>query len=380
MGDTIKQLVTTRTWSRNQVLLLVGIVDSDGRVSWGECVGRADTALLEQLLADKIAPVLVGRPTSDFYALSAAVEALTYTVTHTRTIEPEPGMSRRGILSLTGLVEPERAQIETEIETRPLPAPLRYGISHALYNLSPPSLATHERTERLQLQGAFRSNQLSAVNRLVLERVPIIGVTAALAAAQDEAISGQLQNLVRQVVGRIGEVAPADYTPTIQLDAKGFYGRLLSNSGKIAGAMYGLMKAARPYPVRVIDPVLDVATMREVVEAIKFRKMENVEVGATVRTTAELAQWEAQSAHFLVFPAAVIGSLATLITLAQTSQLPFMIGCDAAETAHTLPHLLHIADHTNCIALLTLSQESRHLAHNVLVRREIEKRVEKWAS
>jgi methylaspartate ammonia-lyase len=302
---------------RSELSLLVGLVIDDRRIAWGECTFAADSEqdgrLNESIhiLQEIIIPALMGQPLGNVIALMEQIDQMRHDVTVVRPITaetPPPKRSRRELF--TSLINPE--QEIREVVERPLPPELRQGISQALFSaaaLVEDSTIVEAVARIYSLQPAESPLPI----HLIFDDLPnpddpaLAQITAAsygLTINDDDPVkelgSGgvRLQNRVRQLKNRVVRYLnndyPAQQTTGFLFDLKGGYGMLYEqNTGHILGALNGLEQVVKPYPLRLVDPVImddragQMAIMKELQNFIRLRKMKT---GLIARSWIETAE------------------------------------------------------------------------------------------
>jgi methylaspartate ammonia-lyase len=303
----------------------VGLILSDGRVAWGDCVavaysGKAGrdpvfrTADGLGTIHRKIAPALEGREVTSFREMAAEIGMLTR-----RTRVPKPGrtesndsedadrrgLSRRDLLTAPlrlfrdGDAEakaPEAGQttsVEHIIVERPLHTAVRYGVSHALlkavaltrgvtmaeviaeeWNLPQPG-----RPVPIHAQSGGRRRENA--DKMIARRVASLPHALVEDIPQQLGEDGeQLVSYVRWLKTRIAELGGDEYRPAIHLDVHGALGRIYENNvGRILGYLYRLESWVQPYTLRVESPVIaesraaQIETLKTLREYIQFRSM-----------------------------------------------------------------------------------------------------------
>ncbi|HEX6385984.1 MAG TPA: hypothetical protein VF177_15040 [Anaerolineae bacterium] len=293
-------------------IVSVGLVVDNERVAWGVCPllsgGPLSVDTTINSIQQTVAPALQGERLASFRELAAKVEALTETVTITETL-PEPEgdnqaskFSRRDLFtgrlwSTPPSEEPAPRTREISVQRSLLPA-IRYGVSQAL--LAAVAMAQNKRvaetvvaeynlpakpisTVAIHVSAGPPSDEaITAVDTLLSSQVASLGYT--IAGSNDKAQMGsngeRLQQYVRRLQTQIAAAETSGYQPVIHLDVRGGLGRLFDNDpGKILGALFGLEQAAKPYLVRVVDPVImdsrqgQIETLRQLKEYLRLRRM-----------------------------------------------------------------------------------------------------------
>ncbi|NHZ72723.1 MAG: hypothetical protein GWP17_06540, partial [Aquificales bacterium] len=132
----------------------------------------------------------------------------------------------------------------------------------------------------------------------------------------------RLQQFIRQLAELITRVGHSSYQPTIHLDAAGSLGQLFDNdAGRVLGALYGLEQAAKPYQLRVVDPVLldaqeaQIELMCQLMEYVRMRRM-NVQLAAStgINSLADVEAFvQAEAVHLLTLSMPDLGSIHQVI-------------------------------------------------------------------
>ncbi len=265
-----------------QEIVLVGLKLSNGRFAWGECVADPNTAVSFtaqygiETIEEKIAPRLIGKPVTHLSELMSHITDLTEEITITETTYPPPPMqktpSRRDILRgdwqpMTAVPEPiiHSHQIE-----RPIHAAIRYGISQALLKAV---AITQEKSivalvcdmagidlpeTAVSLQSEINPQIPLNISTIVKNSVASVGYTTS--GKNHEIELGKqgeiLQRFARQLATQLKKTAAPEQV-AFYFRVRGGYGALCNNNlGKVLGLLYGLETAAKPFLVRVEDPIL----------------------------------------------------------------------------------------------------------------------------
>ncbi|KAA3658303.1 MAG: hypothetical protein DWQ04_25475, partial [Chloroflexi bacterium] len=244
--------------------LLVGLKLENGRIYWGDCALSLDA----QSIISQIQPILGGQPLSSFQELIAQLDNFHEEVRVTRIIQSEPEtsasagtFSRRKLIS--GFLADDKAQAQPVevVEKRPLPAPLRFAISQALFSAAAVESNQSLLSLLVDLYGAVAASgkislhveaneaNMAVVRSILPAQVASLGYNTG--STNHKATLGanaeRLQAHVRQVKAWIESVAP-EAAPAIHLNIQGGFAELYENNeGKILGALYGLEQAVKPY-------------------------------------------------------------------------------------------------------------------------------------
>ena len=338
----------------------IGLVIDDKAVTWGECVVEpaADSAdsftSAASIIEQKIAPLLEGRSLNDYRLLLTKLETLTETAVipcpFPQQENPSTAISRRHFLTgnlTAGLDNPAAAKEQTT-DQRPFPPGIRYSISRLLLTalaearrVTVAELITAEynlttRPSPVPIHLDMDANSPMPDASLLTKPIQSLGfrVTGENPKAQLGPNGERLQRFVRQLTKLISAVAEPSYHPVIHLDVAGGLGQLFNNDvGRLLGALYGLEQAARPYPLRVVDPALaddlaeQVALTRQLIEYARVRRMDiQVAAKAHLNTLADVRTVvNAGAAHLLQL------SLPRLGTVHQTMQAIQL--CQEGQTA-----------------------------------------------
>ncbi len=259
--------------------LLIGVVLNDQFIGWSKCVGLFDNAAIiytveaaMKTVQEIVMPALHKRPFSTLQSLSAQLDTLTETITVVESLpveQPSATVSRRNILAgnFKTNVKPVEPNIKKTEAKRPLPAPLRFGISHAyltaVSNLHNQSIAqtvaemyglSIEKTS-IPIHILVNDGNMTAAQPILAKHVTSLGYET----GNDIEVLGSngrhLQRLVRQVSAWISTLAP-EYQATIHLNLEGALSKMFENdAGKMLGSLYGLERAAKPYDVCIENPL-----------------------------------------------------------------------------------------------------------------------------
>ncbi len=133
-----------------------------------------------------------------------------------------------------------------------------------------------------------------------------------------------LQRLTRRLRDQLMSIS-GEYNPHIHLTLQGGLGKLFGEQpGKILGALFGLEQAAKPYRLRVEDPIImanresQVQKLLELSEFLRLRRM-NVELvaNAWVNSVDDARAFiDAKAVHLLRLNLPLLGSLSNCIELA----------------------------------------------------------------
>jgi methylaspartate ammonia-lyase len=304
----------------------VGLVLSDQRVAWGDCVsvaygGKAGRYPVFRtsdglgIIRRKVLPVLSGREITTFREMVAEIQALRHEV---RVPAPPPeeldtpatseagadeGLSRRDLLTAPlrflrpeGSEEeetPEHAEPKRVTVERPLHPAIRYGVSQAL--LKAVAMASHltmaeviadewglpQPGRSVPVHAQSGAERRKNADKMIVRRLP------SLPHALVEDIPSQLgedgEKLVRYVrwlTQRIRDLGGPGYRPAIHLDVHGALGQIYENDlGRILGYLYRMESSVQPYTLRVESPLImetraaHIETMRTLRKYVQFRKM-----------------------------------------------------------------------------------------------------------
>jgi len=305
---------------------LVGLVLDDGRVAWGDCVGMVPRGRVKswpvfraaegiESVQDVVKPFLVGR-TLSFRELSAEIEALTEVVEEERPIPPErdgarneeeehggvENAGRRALLtaaarlltpypSATEENQPDQTAssvVRTEMVkvVRQLHPAVRYGVTQALlqatalvrgvsmaeviadeWNLPYPTLP-------VPIHAQCGTERHLSVDSMILRRVASLpDAFVDNVSEQVGAEATKLSRYVRWVRQRIRELGDREYQPIIHLDLNGALGQIFDNRrGPILGQLYTMEFEAKPYALRVVDPIVEGSLEAQIEALQKLRR------------------------------------------------------------------------------------------------------------
>jgi methylaspartate ammonia-lyase len=304
----------------------VGLVLSDKRVVWGECVGVAysgkagrdpvfRTADGLSAIHRKVTPALEGREITSFREMAAEIDALTQATRIPTPLGSEStdseeshsrGLSRRELLTAplrlfhdgdSGAAASEARQTartgQHVTEERPLHTAVRYGVSQALLKavaltrgVTMAEVIAEEwdlpRPDRpvpihAQSGGERRQN----ADKMIVRRVTSLPHALVEDIPQQLGEDGeQLVSYVRWLTKRILKLGGPEYRPDIHLDVHGALGRIYENNlGRVLGYLYRLESSVQPYTLRVESPVVmetrgaQIETLRTLREYVQFRDM-----------------------------------------------------------------------------------------------------------
>jgi methylaspartate ammonia-lyase len=303
----------------------VGLVLSDKRVVWGDCVGVAYSGKAGRdpvfrtadglgAIHRKVTPALEGREITSFREMAAEIDAITQ-----KTRVPTPGrsestgaedtrslgLSRRDLLTAPlrlfrdedartkALEARQTAPGEYAAVVRPLHTAIRYGVSQALlkavaltrgvtmaeviteeWDLPQPGrpVPIHAQSggERRKNADKMIARQVASLPHALVEDIP-------LQLGED---GEQLVSYVRWLKKRIAELGGDEYRPAIHLDVHGALGRIYRNNlGRILGYLYRLESWVQPHSLRLESPVIaetraaQIETLRTLREYVQFRNM-----------------------------------------------------------------------------------------------------------
>jgi methylaspartate ammonia-lyase len=263
-----------------QTILSVGLVLDDGFVAWGECVAEPseqfDVQAAIRCIDDVVRPFFLNQPLTTFRDVADKLNNLTEIVTLTEATYPlpsqPPGPSRREILrgQFTAVPAPPQPIVQQREVERPLLAPIRYGLSQALWQ----AIAHVQQKTLLAVlveeYGLMTSSTAVPLHVEINPHTPlsIASITQNPIASIGYSISGinpvielgqngeVLQRFVRQLKEQlVGTADPQSFA--FHLNVRGGYGQLHDQQlGRILGTLVGLESAAGPFLVRVEDPFL----------------------------------------------------------------------------------------------------------------------------
>jgi len=362
--------------------LLVGLKLDNGRIHWGDCALSLDA----QSIISQIQPILVNQPLSLFQELITQLDNFQEEVPVIRIIQPEPKtsastgtFSRRKLIS--GFLADDKPQVEQVevMEKRPLPAPLRFAISQALYSAA--AVASNQSllsllgelygvvaaSEKIPLHVEANETNMAIVRSILSTQVTSLGYNTG--STNHKATLGanaeRLQAHVRQVKAWIESVAP-EAEPAIYLNVQGGFSELYENNeGKILGALYGLEQATKPYTLVVENLIVGEktavsSTLRKLQSYLGVRKMSvKLAAGNDLFSTEALHHFvERKAVHQIHLDIARFGSIPQIVAFMQRcheQNRQVIVKCDEgggetavslalASHAHALsgpPHLLY---------------------------------------
>jgi methylaspartate ammonia-lyase len=288
--------------------VLVGLILDDGRVAWGDCVGMVPqgkvkpwpafrAAIGMQSVLDVVKPFLLGR-TLSFRELCAEIETLTEVVEEQRPVPPDregsgtkeenagvENAGRRALLTAAarlltpypisseedGNETPEAVRMETVQVVRPLHPAVRYGVTQALLlaeamarGVSMAEVVADEwglprPTQPVPIHAQCGAERHLSVDRMILRRVASLpGAPVDNIPEQMGTEGNKLPRYVRWIRQRIRELGDSDYKPFIHLDLNGALGDVFGDRrGPILAQIYTTEFEAKPYLVRLVDPVVE---------------------------------------------------------------------------------------------------------------------------
>jgi methylaspartate ammonia-lyase len=303
----------------------VGLVLSDGRVAWGDCVavaysGKAGrdpvfrTADGLSTIRSKVTPTLEGREITSFREMAAEIDVLTQMTRVRAPRRPQSsdsedaqsrGLSRRDLLTAPLRFlrdEDAEAAVSGAGETpstdyvtveQPLHTATRYGVSQALlktvaltrgvtmaeviaeeWDLPQPGrpvpIHAQSGAERCKNGDKMIARKVASLPHALVEDIP-----------QQLGEDGEeLVSYVRWLKKRILELGGTGYRPAIHLDVHGALGRIYENNlGRILGYLYRLESSVQPFTLRVESPVImetraaQIETLGTLREYVQFRNM-----------------------------------------------------------------------------------------------------------
>ncbi|MCL7453652.1 MAG: hypothetical protein M8467_11465 [Anaerolineae bacterium] len=297
----------------------VGLVLDTGMVAWGDCVstahgpwrgiadGEAGLVPLFRVAAgldtirQVVAPWLQGQALGRFRDMAAGLDQLTERVT---ILKPradaesgQEGLSRRALLTaparmLKAAQEEEEAPEAIEVEQGLHPA-IHYGLGQALLQAvawARGVTMTEVITEEWGLPRPWAPVRVHAdsgheryfhAEKMIVRRVESLPhATVDDVRGQVGAEGAELSRYLRWLTQRIGQLGGRDYRPVIHLDLNGALGRIYDNQpGKILGQLHTWELAAKPYLLRIENPVIldsrasQLEAMAQLREYLHFRKM-----------------------------------------------------------------------------------------------------------
>jgi methylaspartate ammonia-lyase len=269
----------------------IGLVLDSGQVAWGDCVaasysgqaGRDPLFRSEpgvETIRRVVCPTLEGRALAGFRELAAEVDALLEQIEMERPVpaarpEGEEGVSRRALLTAPSrLLQSARGEVapptERVLATRRLHTAIRFGLSQALLQGAALVRATTmaevitaewglPRPERcVPIHAQSGAERYYNAEKMIVRRI------ASLPHALGDDITSQvgrdgaeMTRYIRWLGGRIGQLGGRDYGPAIHLDLHGALGCIHDNHpGRMLGQLVTWAAAARPYPLRLENPVI----------------------------------------------------------------------------------------------------------------------------
>jgi hypothetical protein len=321
-SHTIANLILKRGLSPSGESILVGVVLTNGCVTWGACGQLADIPAAINTLKQLVTPLLQDQPLHSFPKLVAQVDKLTETETQPRPVssplDPPTNRASRTISRrqlITGHSTEDTPEMEQVTITRPLSPSLRFGVSQAiLYGIA---LSQHESLVTV-LAEAFNTPISPKTIPLLVDaektNIAIIKPIIARAAAigywtghlNHKRTLGsnaeRLQAHVRQVKTWLMDIVH-EAQLTIHLNIQGGFTDLYdNNAGKILGALYGLEQAAKPYALVIENIVMGDVTavsdnMKQIQSYLDSRKMTvKLAAGYSLFPPAALKQFVADKA------------------------------------------------------------------------------------
>lgn len=305
--------------------VLVGLVLGDGRVAWGDCVSMVPggkvkpwpafrTAAGMTSILDIVKPFLVGQ-TLDFRELSADIEILMEVVEEQRPVAPDEdgdgtitendgveNAGRRALLTAAArLLTPfpiapdedeadqktsEAVPMETVKVVQPLHPAVRYGVTQALLlaesmvrGISMSEVIADEwglprPTELVPIHAQCGAERHLSVDRMILRRVASLpGALVDNISAQMGTEGNKLPRYVRWIRQRIRELGDSDYRPFIHIDLNGALGEVFGDRrGPLLAQIYTTEFEARPYLVRLVDPVVEDSLEAQIEALQKLRR------------------------------------------------------------------------------------------------------------
>lgn len=347
--------------------LLIGVELENGRIAWGECCPLPDTRAAVEIVQQQIRPILAGQSLSALPALITQIGELQEERTVTHIIPPAATPSASGSTIsrrrlITGFMATDKPQTKQVVEKRPLPTPLRFGLSQALFhayaaesNQSLPSLLTNlyalpGSRQAIPLHVAATETNIRLVSSLLSTQVASLGYSTGSSNHKTTlgANAEKLQAHVRQVNTWIASVAP-QANPAIHLNIQGGFTDLYDNNeGKILGALHGLEQAAKPYAVVMENVAAGEATavaktLRKLQSYLGVRKMSvRLAAGSSLFSPEDLRLLvEKKAVHQIHLDAGRFGSIPQIVAfirLCREKNINVILGCAAGvvETAVTI--------------------------------------------
>jgi len=360
----------------------VGLVLSDGRVAWGDCVavefsgkaGRDPVLRIDPAVAtiDRVvAPMLLGRSLTAFGELAAEVDGLTEEVVESRPLpqrQPGQDLSRRELLAAPVRLLQSDPQTESIIVRQKLHTAVRYGVSQAILGAvalvrgvtptevicqewglplpdSPVAVHAQSGGERYTNADKMIARRVASLPHALVDNIP----------EQLGSDGGELVRYARWLQERLQTLGDDGYRPTIHLDVHGALGRIFENNlGRVLGHLYALEKAVQPYRLRVECPVMmdsrqaQIQAMKTLREYVRARKM-SVQIVADewANTLDDIRAFvDAQAADMIQVKMPDLGSLHHTIEAVQwcrTRGVAAFLGGSCAETDLSARVSAHVA-------------------------------------
>ncbi len=336
--------------------------------AWGDCVvpahpsaGATPASQSSHLsmIRDVVAPTFTGRQITSFREMAAPLDTLTHEVrvpapTTATKSGPERlvqgdsrALSRRDLLSAPlRLLRPEAPADETgqplgppptqyTTTRRSLPSAVRYGVSQALlqavawtHRLTMAEIIAEEWSlpspvVPVPVQAACVPGRHQLAERMIATRPAALGYV--LAEDVREQMEDEGSALVRDVqwlTSCLTDLWDTGYRPTIYVGLGGSLGRLYEgNLGRVLGYLQRLESAARPYALRVEDPVImesrgaQIERMRTLREYVRFRDMRVTLVAAAWATSVDAVQafTDAEAADAIRVELGTLGGIHTTV-------------------------------------------------------------------
>jgi hypothetical protein len=360
----------------------VGIQTSADDTHWAVCTPPADpplftdpeTAVLtidqvETAVRDHIAPLLTGRPLTDFHTLFALLDQISESMTVTRPAAPhiaQPELSRRELMRGEVEAGPPQRQPRTEqvVRERPLHPALKWALNVALLTAVAAARKTTIGALLAQLTNppAAHSHPALVIN---VDQYPTAAPLPAMttfplvfgySTSGDDVQSAlgedakRMQRHLRQVREWLQQMgAPA--RTMIQVDVQGGLEKLYPGQiGKVLGTLYGWQHVCAPYRLRVVNPgyaaapAEQIAWFKQLRSYVAGRRM-NVQLVADqgVNVPVDVERYvDGEAADLLLLDVDRLGTIANLVTAAgacRARKVPFVLrGYDKVTL------LLHLAD------------------------------------
>jgi methylaspartate ammonia-lyase len=367
----------------------VGLVLSHGAVAWGDCVaesyaGRAgrDPILHSTQRPDTVHSVLRsflhGRKMTGFRDLAVEMDALLESVQESgegrgQEEATEHRISRREFLT-AGLGRARAPREEQSLTAedvtveRSLDSAVRYGVSQSLLKavaiargVTMAEVVAEEwglpvPDSPVPIDSQCGMDRDSGVETKIARRVTPLMHT--LLEGTGEGLDGDgasLTRYARWLKGRIERLGDSDYCPTIHLDAHGALGHLSDNNlGRVLGQLYALELAAKPYPLRVENPVVmesrsdQLESMGRLREYVRFRSM-NVELVADewADTLVDIVAFvDAEAADMIHIKVAELGGLHNVVDAVLACKgrgVGVLLGGTCVETDVSTRAMAHVA-------------------------------------